>query len=886
MCSIHGKQRRIKGEQHMSDFIPLSSSADAGRGGQRDGGGGGGNGRRNSYNNARGGGGGGGRGGGGRYNNRRGGRGRSDGRHYRSNSPHGARDNHRGQQHQHRNNNRGGGGGHHRARGGGRGRGRFQNTNEIDISGIEEINNTAPSSSPSIRMAVQGCSHGSISEIYSTLLSYHTTKTPSLPKIDILLCCGDFQSVRNHSDLLTMAVPPKYRSLGSFHEYYSGEKVAPFLTIFVGGNHEASGYLQELYYGGWVAPNIYYLGVAGCVNVVKGSRRITIGGISGIYKSFDYNKGHFEQPPYTPNTLRSVYHVRQLNVYRMSLLSSPKIDVMLSHDWPRGIEQYGDVRRLLSQKKYFRKEVEENNLGSPACERLLYELKPKWWFAAHLHVKFFAQVCHETKKEESVKEGVGLLVPSQVKQLLKNDAKQTMMEMSTNKDDATQTINEHDNSAATSSSSSGTQTINDEHDSRISQKEDETNSNSKNDATTTTSFLGLESTCQENDVQDLTQQMTQFLSLDKCLPRRKHLQIVNLPLHHDGNNDCNMWIKKQEKDDESDVKEESKDEKVSSTMIDVVEGDGEKVTDRNNNDNTQEDSTPSRSEQEQITSKKQPPSSDDDNHHQSPANTPQYNCTPQVHLEYDLEWLTILQKTHDLTSSKNQKVILPRHAHAITTQDMTKVYQQFQKHLQIQHPEGNNPFKIPCNFVMTVPPPPPNDNEEGNGKKENDANGGKMVGNPQTDELLDILGLHHIVTVPYQRDVLAKKDEVEDGKMIVGNEIMQLDGDNDDDDDGNNENYDCNEIDLDGDDHDEDIIEEEDGGNENGKNNETCEIEDDNEINVDDEDEEEDELSKLKDISVEEVEDEENEGCSGGNISDHMQLKKRPRTGSIPNHSS
>ena len=32
------------------------------------------------------------------------------------------------------------------------------------------------------------------------------------------------------------------------------------LTIFVGGNHEASNHLQELPYGGWVAPNIYYLG--------------------------------------------------------------------------------------------------------------------------------------------------------------------------------------------------------------------------------------------------------------------------------------------------------------------------------------------------------------------------------------------------------------------------------------------------------------------------------------------------------------------------------------------------------------------------------------------------------------------------------------------------
>lgn len=42
--------------------------------------------------------------------------------------------------------------------------------------------------------------------------------------------------------------------------YYSREKEAPVLTIFIGGNHEASNHLQELCYGGWAAPNIYYLG--------------------------------------------------------------------------------------------------------------------------------------------------------------------------------------------------------------------------------------------------------------------------------------------------------------------------------------------------------------------------------------------------------------------------------------------------------------------------------------------------------------------------------------------------------------------------------------------------------------------------------------------------
>ena len=46
----------------------------------------------------------------------------------------------------------------------------------------------------------------------------------------------------------------------TFYKYYSGEKKAPVLTICIGGNHEASNHMQELPYGGWVAPNIFYLG--------------------------------------------------------------------------------------------------------------------------------------------------------------------------------------------------------------------------------------------------------------------------------------------------------------------------------------------------------------------------------------------------------------------------------------------------------------------------------------------------------------------------------------------------------------------------------------------------------------------------------------------------
>lgn len=93
--------------------------------------------------------------------------------------------------------------------------------------------------------------------------------------------------MRSKHDFASLAVPPKYFALGAFHEYYSGKKVAPVLTLVIGGNHEASNYMWELYYGGWLAPNIYYLGNTGCVQV-DGLR---VMGMSGIYKSGDYNKG-------------------------------------------------------------------------------------------------------------------------------------------------------------------------------------------------------------------------------------------------------------------------------------------------------------------------------------------------------------------------------------------------------------------------------------------------------------------------------------------------------------------------------------------------------------------------------------------------------------------
>ena len=149
-----------------------------------------------------------------------------------------------------------------------------------------------------------------------------------------------------------MACPPKYKKLGDFADYYKGVKIAPIPTIFIGGNHESSNFLWELFHGGYVAPNIYFLGHSGVVRVGN----IRIGGCSGIYKFHDFEKGYFERFPLSDSDARSIYHTRKYHTSRLSLIQRP-LDIFLSHDWPKNIELYGDLDRLLTLKPFLLSDV-------------------------------------------------------------------------------------------------------------------------------------------------------------------------------------------------------------------------------------------------------------------------------------------------------------------------------------------------------------------------------------------------------------------------------------------------------------------------------------------------------------------------------------------------
>lgn len=168
------------------------------------------------------------------------------------------------------------------------------------------------------------------------------------------------------------------------------------------------------FHGGWVAPNIYYLGFGGVVNF--GGLRI--GGLSGIFNERHVRQGHHEHAPFDNDAQRSVYHVREYDVWRLMQMrqdaaaaepapgtgaappAAAPFDIFLSHDWPRNIAHHGNTNELIRRKKFLASEIADGSLGSPPAETLLHALRPRYWFSAHLHVKFAAVVRHDQHKTQ------------------------------------------------------------------------------------------------------------------------------------------------------------------------------------------------------------------------------------------------------------------------------------------------------------------------------------------------------------------------------------------------------------------------------------------------------------------------------------------------------
>jgi lariat debranching enzyme len=318
-------------------------------------------------------------------------------------------------------------------------------------------------------------------------------------------------------------MPSKYYAMHDFHEYYSGARVAPYLTIFIGGNHEASNYMWELYYGGWAAPRIYYMGAA---NVIRlGPLRIA--GLSGIWKGYNYKKPHFERLPYNSDDIRSIYHVRELDVRKLLQIRS-QVDIGLSHDWPRAMEWKGDYRQLFSWKPDFEQEAKDGTLGSVAASTVLQRLRPPHWFSAHMHCKFAGIWEHADAQGPPKVDGVTQnsakpdieesnvdadIMRDEAAAAPKNDAE---IDLDMDDDDLSQVTFTNVNKPAVTSKAEDTAEV----PQNVRDLLPESFARAKFEPIPSLPFPT-----------EITNKTTQFLALDKCLPKRSFLQLLEVAPH-------------------------------------------------------------------------------------------------------------------------------------------------------------------------------------------------------------------------------------------------------------------------------------------------------------------------------------------------------------------
>ncbi|KAI1745261.1 lariat debranching enzyme, C-terminal domain-containing protein [Xylaria scruposa] len=362
-----------------------------------------------------------------------------------------------------------------------------------------------------VRVAIEGCGHGTLDAIYASVAT--ASKARGWDGVDLLIIGGDFEAVRNAADLSVMSVPAKYRELGDFPYYYNGQKTAPYLTIFIAGNHEASSYLWELYYGGWVAPNIYYLGAA---NVLRfGPLRIA--GMSGIWKGFDYRKPHHERLPFSQDDIKTFYHVREIDIRKLLLLRE-QVDVGLSHDWPRAIEKHGDAAALYNMKPHFRQESIDGKLGNPAAEYVMDRLRPAYWFSAHMHCKFTAIRTYQPPSAESAQaetnEKETIAPTSEPEQATGNPDEIDLDD----EDDEAPAGDTHNSEPAPPASQPTPSRVTDELRAQLP----------ASFATPAPAQRGSKPNPGQPVPASITNTTTRFLALDKCLPGRKFIQLCTL----------------------------------------------------------------------------------------------------------------------------------------------------------------------------------------------------------------------------------------------------------------------------------------------------------------------------------------------------------------------
>lgn len=219
-----------------------------------------------------------------------------------------------------------------------------------------------------MKIAILGDVHGGIKDMYKDVSNIETAFNTN---IGCILQVGDFQAIRNKSDLLHFHAPLKYKKEGDFPLFYERGSM-PKSTLFIGGNHENDLWLSKYPDGGELIENLIYLGRAGTLKIDN----CIIGWVSGTYSERDYNNPGNEKAKF--------YHFTPEDVNKL-INSNERIDVLVFHDWPsiRSLKQHIDYRKESDKTLDI---AIRRGLGNEVFYDIIKQVKPRHVFAGHMHM--------------------------------------------------------------------------------------------------------------------------------------------------------------------------------------------------------------------------------------------------------------------------------------------------------------------------------------------------------------------------------------------------------------------------------------------------------------------------------------------------------------------
>ena len=220
--------------------------------------------------------------------------------------------------------------------------------------------------------AAAGDIHGDHEQLVARL---HEVMEGLAEPLAFVLQVGDFEPVRDEADLAFMTGPDHRRQLGSFHRVLSGELRYPAEVLFIGGNHEPYGWLEQFPEGAELVPGIYYLGRAGAVERAG----LRIAGLTGIHSPKRYELPIPDDWRRFKTKLKEPTYFRRPDVER--LLRTGPVDILLTHDWPAG--HFGPF-------------------GNPQSRLLLDTLQPRLHLTGHMHRPTRKRVDHASGRETQV----------------------------------------------------------------------------------------------------------------------------------------------------------------------------------------------------------------------------------------------------------------------------------------------------------------------------------------------------------------------------------------------------------------------------------------------------------------------------------------------------